>query len=983
MMATESPIRILEGTEKWSHLKQSTTYGPSSSKISFEDLGLFVKDQRLESLEKDVMPSRSGSAPPSMEGSVEAVDHIVSQRKSTLSPSLLYPNISASNRETELQFLADPSSSSYHGSNIFSDRRLGGPHKSMENLPLFLPSGSTGSDWKITPYAKFVDATVQLPWNSLPAHEEESEEDGSSEQSASLSFDKAALPVYYGGLLDSMQETSQLASSPTYDRSHSLGYKPGEETVVSDVEPHSLDNISISISTARTNAPTSDCIKKASALDGPRDTVVRSAVHERDFNAINANAQDNIPTAGSHVEAGRSVNGTRPSNSNTNKFHKKEQLSPQNNMPQQQTPRHESNPYRVQVSYSQTINPELSHLYSSSNQFPYRSLSVSRAEVQPILQSSGFSPPLYATESAFVTSPSPFYPYLQPPGFFAPQYSMDGYAYNSAFLPSYLPGFPSQGAGAMAFDSASFPISGVSDGGNLHAYNMQNLQKFCGQVGVPVQPSFSDLLHMQFFRPAVQDLYGTCGHFSHQIRGDGAVLNQVNSHASQKGANLVGLSNDHKPQHSAAAGCNTYDPQTGNISSHYSFGSPTSVGPSVQFPPASAANRIVQAKPVGGTNSPRGRYNIGHSHSSGNPSKAYRHQSQNWSNMNPYSFLEELKLGKGQRLELSDIAGHICEFSADQHGSRFIQQKLETCSVEEKASVFKEVIPNASKLMTDVFGNYVIQKLFEYGSSEEREELANQLEGQILPLSLQMYGCRVVQKAVEVIDIEQKARLVRELDGHVMRCVRDQNGNHVIQKCIESIPTDKIHFIISSFRGQVATLSTHPYGCRVIQRALEHCKDKSQTQFIVDEILDSVYSLSQDQYGNYVAQHVLEMGKPGERSEIIEKLSGSIAELCLHKFASNVVERCLEYSDSTSRTILIKEIIGHGDNDDNLLIMMKDQYANYVIQKILQVCSSDQQDMLLGLIRNHLTVLKKYTYGKHIVARFEELYGEEIQTSES
>ncbi|XP_011077700.1 pumilio homolog 6, chloroplastic isoform X3 [Sesamum indicum] len=900
MMATESPIRILEGTEKWSHLKQSTTYGPSSSKISFEDLGLFVKDQRLESLEKDVMPSRSGSAPPSMEGSVEAVDHIVSQRKSTLSPSLLYPNISASNRETELQFLADPSSSSYHGSNIFSDRRLGGPHKSMENLPLFLPSGSTGSDWKITPYAKFVDATVQLPWNSLPAHEEESEEDGSSEQSASLSFDKAALPVYYGGLLDSMQETSQLASSPTYDRSHSLGYKPGEETVVSDVEPHSLDNISISISTARTNAPTSDCIKKASALDGPRDTVVRSAVHERDFNAINANAQDNIPTAGSHVEAGRSVNGTRPSNSNTNKFHKKEQLSPQNNMPQQQTPRHESNPYRVQVSYSQTINPELSHLYSSSNQFPYRSLSVSRAEVQPILQSSGFSPPLYATESAFVTSPSPFYPYLQPPGFFAPQYSMDGYAYNSAFLPSYLPGFPSQGAGAMAFDSASFPISGVSDGGNLHAYNMQNLQKFCGQVGVPVQPSFSDLLHMQFFRPAVQDLYGTCGHFSHQIRGDGAVLNQVNSHASQKGANLVGLSNDHKPQHSAAAGCNTYDPQT------------------------------------------------------------------------------ELKLGKGQRLELSDIAGHICEFSADQHGSRFIQQKLETCSVEEKASVFKEVIPNASKLMTDVFGNYVIQKLFEYGSSEEREELANQLEGQILPLSLQMYGCRVVQKAVEVIDIEQKARLVRELDGHVMRCVRDQNGNHVIQKCIESIPTDKIHFIISSFRGQVATLSTHPYGCRVIQRALEHCKDKSQTQFIVDEILDSVYSLSQDQYGNYVAQHVLEMGKPGERSEIIEKLSGSIAELCLHKFASNVVERCLEYSDSTSRTILIKEIIGHGDNDDNLLIMMKDQYANYVIQKILQVCSSDQQDMLLGLIRNHLTVLKKYTYGKHIVARFEELYGEAI-----
>lgn len=50
-------------------------------------------------------------------------------------------------------------------------------------------------------------------------------------------------------------------------------------------------------------------------------------------------------------------------------------------------------------------------------------------------------------------------------------------------------------------------------------------------------------------------------------------------------------------------------------------------------------------------------------------------------------------------------------FSVDQHGSRFIQQKLENCSIEDKASVFQEVLPHASKLMTDVFGNYVIQKV--------------------------------------------------------------------------------------------------------------------------------------------------------------------------------------------------------------------------------------------------------------------------------
>ena len=63
-----------------------------------------------------------------------------------------------------------------------------------------------------------------------------------------------------------------------------------------------------------------------------------------------------------------------------------------------------------------------------------------------------------------------------------------------------------------------------------------------------------------------------------------------------------------------------------------------------------------------------------------------------------------------------DITGYIVEFSGDQHGSRFIQQKLETAADDEKQLVFTEILPSALELMTDVFGNYVIQKFFEHGS---------------------------------------------------------------------------------------------------------------------------------------------------------------------------------------------------------------------------------------------------------------------------
>ncbi|XP_028086078.1 LOW QUALITY PROTEIN: pumilio homolog 4-like [Camellia sinensis] len=338
------------------------------------------------------------------------------------------------------------------------------------------------------------------------------------------------------------------------------------------------------------------------------------------------------------------------------------------------------------------------------------------------------------------------------------------------------------------------------------------------------------------------------------------------------------------------------------------------------------------------------------------------------------SLLEELKNNKTRSYELSDIIDNVVEFSTDQYGSRFIQQKLETATVEEKTKIFPEIIPHARALMTDVFGNYVIQKFFEHGTESQTKELANELTGHVLPLSLQMYGCRVIQKALEVVDVEQQTQMVAELDGFVMKCVRDQNGNHVIQKCIECVPQDRIQFIISAFFGQVVALSTHPYGCRVIQRVLEHCDDPKTQQTIMDEIMHSVCTLAQDQYGNYVIQHLLQHGKPHERSTIISKLAGQIVKMSQQKFASNVVEKCLTFGGpEAERQLLVNEMLGSTDENEPLQAMMKDPFGNYVVQKVLETCNDQSRELILSRIKVHLNALKRFTYGKHIVSRVEKL----------
>ena len=73
------------------------------------------------------------------------------------------------------------------------------------------------------------------------------------------------------------------------------------------------------------------------------------------------------------------------------------------------------------------------------------------------------------------------------------------------------------------------------------------------------------------------------------------------------------------------------------------------------------------------------------------------------------------------------MANHVVEFSQDQHGSRFIQQKLERAAPAEKQLVFQEILAAAYSLMTDVFGNYVIQKFFEYGAPEQKNALVQKV----------------------------------------------------------------------------------------------------------------------------------------------------------------------------------------------------------------------------------------------------------------
>ncbi|QIX01527.1 hypothetical protein AMS68_007044 [Peltaster fructicola] len=326
-----------------------------------------------------------------------------------------------------------------------------------------------------------------------------------------------------------------------------------------------------------------------------------------------------------------------------------------------------------------------------------------------------------------------------------------------------------------------------------------------------------------------------------------------------------------------------------------------------------------------------------------------------------------------RRYELKDIYEHIAEFAGDQHGSRFIQNKLETANSDEKERVFREIEPNAIPLMTDVFGNYVIQKFFDHGHQEHKKILAHKMRGQVLNLSTQMYGCRVVQKALEHVLLEQQAALVGELRNHITACIKDQNGNHVIQKAIERCPASSIGFVYQALVAQVHTLSLHPYGCRVIQRCLERQEEFPAKEIILGELHESMSKgMIGDSYGNYVVQHVVENGPDVNRQHVLNIVLADLEGYSKHKFASNVVEKCIQYSTDVWRRKVVEVLTTVDDRraegEGVLVSLIKDSFGNYVIQKLLDSLLVQDFMYLCQHLQPAMAHTKRTGCGKQVVS---------------
>jgi len=90
----------------------------------------------------------------------------------------------------------------------------------------------------------------------------------------------------------------------------------------------------------------------------------------------------------------------------------------------------------------------------------------------------------------------------------------------------------------------------------------------------------------------------------------------------------------------------------------------------------------------------------------------------------------------------------------------------------------------------------------------------------------------------------------------------------------------------------------------------------------MSELYQNISTLSQDQYGNYVIQHILDKGKPKDKNFVINQAKGNILQMSLHKFASNVIEKCIMNASRKDRQAMIEEIVTPNSDGCGFLLLL-------------------------------------------------------------
>ena len=256
----------------------------------------------------------------------------------------------------------------------------------------------------------------------------------------------------------------------------------------------------------------------------------------------------------------------------------------------------------------------------------------------------------------------------------------------------------------------------------------------------------------------------------------------------------------------------------------------------------------------------------------------------------------------------------------------------------EIENILKELKGNFSKLMKDKNGNYFCSDLIKLCSSKQRLIILKEIIPDFFFLSINQFANHSIQILIELIDSNEEIEcfnLVYKNSEKLLNLSLSSNGSYVVQKIISNISEEKRLYLNELFLNNILILSCNMYGVVTLKKFIYYSKSILIYNSILFQIFQNFLKISEDPYGNYLIQYILDIW--WERKEIVNiknLIIYNFFRFSQNKFASHICEKYINKININEKNFLLYHLLKNGI----FFLLLKDNYGVFVINKLVNDC---------------------------------------------
>ena len=336
----------------------------------------------------------------------------------------------------------------------------------------------------------------------------------------------------------------------------------------------------------------------------------------------------------------------------------------------------------------------------------------------------------------------------------------------------------------------------------------------------------------------------------------------------------------------------------------------------------------------------------------------------NYKNKNKNNQIEN----KFNNMSLQEITNKLDLIARKKNGCKYLEKFLKT--MDNSSEIINKVFYpklywiKLYELSNDLFGNYFIQEMIPQLDTNNLISFTNMVANNLLNLCLNPHGTRVVQILINTIKDNRFGLLLllkNELSKIMGELINNLNGSFVLMHYAIQIKDNEM--IYDFLNNNIVEVATNSYSCSALQKLID-IGTNQQGQKLIINIINNINNLVGNQFGLYVLQFIMNKKNYYINDAILGKIMDRIIFLSKRKFSSNVVEKCLETCSPKS----VNNLINIFNNQTIISDLIKDNFGNYVIQKLLIVCTNEQiKNQILKYISFEFKKLRELSFGQKLI----------------